>query len=89
MKEYEKDGIVFVEDSEIVDFLDFGCERLDCAFICGNYDESSSSGVIVAYARKPEYDRVLREVFAEKYQKKGYMYSLGISSDMVDSLDFQ
>lgn len=87
MKEIYKEGIIYIEDSEIVNLVKFGGDHLDCAFICSDFNINDSTGKIVAYTEKKEYAEKLRQIFLKDYKSKGCKYSLGIPSSMVNSDD--
>ena len=87
MREVEKDGIVFVEDSDVVSIIQFLYEHLEKSVIFEDVDFDESTVKIIAYASSKEFNDKLKELYKTKYQEKGYVHVKGVSRDMVDSID--
>lgn len=87
MKECKKDDIVFIEDSDIVNLLDFGYEHLDCAVIFFDYNKETYEARIFAYVDDPKYNDILRVLFISTLRERGYKYFDGFSSSMVNGID--
>lgn len=87
MREVEKNGIVFVEDSDVVSMVRFAYDHIECSMIFkdANFDESEAK--VVAYTISKEFNDKLKELHKTKYQEKGYVHVKGVSRDMVDSID--
>ena len=86
MREVEKDGIVFVEDSDVVRMLQFAYDHVECSMIFKDADFCKSEAKVVAYASSEKFNGNLEELYETKYKEKGYEYIQGLSRDM-ESLD--
>ena len=84
MREVEKDGIVFVEDSDVVSKLQFAYDHLECSMIFKDADFGKSEAKVVAYASSEKFNGNLEELYETKYKEKGYVYLQGLSRHMVD-----
>ena len=83
MKTYEENGIVFINDPEISNFLAFASAHLGCnTIVSGDYASDPRHTRIYAYALSKDKNRELSRVFTERYRARGYALVRNISDRM-------
>ena len=83
MKTYEEDGIIFIEEPEISDFLIFSRAHLGCdSIVAEDYVSDPRHTRIFAYATSADRNRELVHIFNERYNGHGYRLVRNISDRM-------
>ena len=69
MRTYEENGIVFIEEPEISNFLEFSDDHLGCdSIVASDFVSDPRHTRIYAYAMSKDKNRELSRIYKERYR---------------------
>lgn len=72
MRTYEENGIMFIEEPEISNFLVFSDDHMGCdSIVASDFVSDPRHTRIYAYAMSRERNRELSRIFMERYRGRG------------------
>lgn len=86
MKEIEKDGIIFIEDSDVINVLQFMADHTGCSVIFKDYNRADDSARVIAYADNEKSGIKISKLFEKEYKGGGYLFSVGMSNSMIEDV---
>lgn len=81
----ERNGIIYFDAPEEVDYSDWAFDHLDCDSIITNDDALADVITVLCYAKSKEYNAYLRAVRAEQFPDALIM--MGVDSKEVNCID--
>ena len=83
MREYEENGVVFITEPEVSNFLIFSRDHLGCdSIVADDYVSDPRHTRIFAYALSRDGNRELARVYRERYRGNGYSLVRNLSERM-------